>query len=58
MNGVVVLRAVWEDGRKVSEQRVRPGDGGSRRNEQAEIEQPEDMQEAAAQEEDGQEDEQ
>jgi hypothetical protein len=25
MNGVVVLRAVWEDGRKVSEQRVRPG---------------------------------
>ena len=24
MNGLVVLRAVWEDGRKVSEQRVRP----------------------------------
>ena len=27
MNGVVALRAVWEDGRKVSEQRVRPEAG-------------------------------
>ena len=26
MNGIVVLRAIWEDGRKISEQRVRPGD--------------------------------
>jgi hypothetical protein len=25
MNGAVILRAVWEDGRKISEERVRPG---------------------------------
>jgi hypothetical protein len=25
MNGTVILRAIWEDGRKISEERVRPG---------------------------------
>ncbi|GHV25776.1 hypothetical protein FACS189498_4210 [Spirochaetia bacterium] len=30
MNGAAVLRAVWEDGRKISEERIRPSAGGQR----------------------------
>jgi hypothetical protein len=29
MNGEVMLRALWEDGRKISEERVRRGSGTS-----------------------------
>jgi hypothetical protein len=32
MNGVLILRAVWEEGRKISEERVRPS--GERQNPQ------------------------
>jgi len=46
MNGVVVLRAVWEDGRKVSEQRVRPGNDSRKAEEQQVEEQPVEEQQA------------
>ncbi|GHV50241.1 hypothetical protein AGMMS49579_03510 [Spirochaetia bacterium] len=31
MNGVVILRAIWDDGRKISEERVRPNTSGGQR---------------------------
>ncbi|MDR0472094.1 MAG: hypothetical protein LBH43_00220 [Treponema sp.] len=31
MNGAAVLRAVWEDGKKISEERIRPSGGGAPR---------------------------
>jgi len=49
MNGVVVLRAVWEDGRKVSEQRVRPGNDSRKTEEQQTEEQQAEEQQAEEQ---------